>query len=301
MPTPLTFHFQYLDRLLSAKKRKNPLGIRLHNGWYARKANDELWQVGRYSTWGQGPPQTNSNGQTYTPWTRLPKDQWTFCPYYTVERDRIIWNPDGVQYGRLRTYSQSRKNCAVPSSIYSLSPSYGGRVETISVQGQGPVILEHTNDGIPTRFYTAYLPVKKVWDKEKYLELRRKRVKAERILRSMCKMGAFETEKAKWTRTDDAITHDYQALLQQLVDDKNPSAKTMELLARMVQGRIQQMTRYHYNYNLHKSEEIIPTPDQAFAALRDDLRKHSYKLEKVYTYEPFDDGRHEHRFENPVP
>jgi hypothetical protein len=297
MPTPLTFHFQYLDQLRANQKRKNPLGIRLSNGWYAVKKSDELWQVGRYNPWGQE-PHTNSNGQTYKTWVRLPKDQWTFQPYYDVERGRIIWNPDGVQYNRLRTYSQSRKNYAVPCSIYSLSPSYSGRVETIKVQGQGPVVMEHTDDGIPTRFYTANLPVKKVWDKEKYLELRRKRVKAERILRSMCKMGAFETEKAQWVKVD-AITENYQDLLQQLVDDKNPSGKTMEMLARMVQARIQQMTRYHYNYTLHKSEEIVPTPDQAFAALRDDLRKHSYKLEKVYTYEPFDDGRHEHRFENP--
>jgi hypothetical protein len=296
MPQPLTFHFQYLDQALATQKRKNPLGIRLNNGWYARKVRDGLWQVGRYTTWGQE-PQTSSTGQAYNTWVRLPKDQWTFNPYYTVERGRIIWNPDGVQYNRLRTYSQSRKSCAVPSSIYSLSPSYGGRVETVSVQGQGPVVLEHTDDGIPTRFYTANLPVKKVWDKEKYLELRRKRVKAERILRSMCKMGAFETEKVEH-RNAEHLTDNYQELLQQLVEDKNPNGKTMETLARMVQGRIQQMTRYHYNYNLHKSEEITPTPDQAFAALRNDLRKHSYKLEKVYTYEPFDDGRHEHRFEN---
>ena len=287
MTSPLAYHYGFFEAQSQIKRRKNPLGLSLGNQWYARKSDafPWHWQIGIYSNkW--APAKIVDGRYTYP---KNPKELWVFHPFYTCTPSSIEWDPNRAQNKRLRAWSTSQRAKAIPSPIYKI---FDHRNPTVSVQGEGSLVLEHDAQGYPIRISTTRLPLKKVWDKEKYLELRRKRVKAERILRGMCRMGVFEHETSIRGSFDSTL---YQQLLEQVVNDENPDSATMEALACSVQGRMKELTHIRSTYIAGTGwtrTEIHPTVDEAFASLRDELRERSYKDTKTYTYEPFDDGRH---------
>lgn len=275
MTQPLNLHHQKLEQLAASKKRKNIRGLPIGAGWYAKRNDQGHWIVGYYSN--------QYDGVNYH---KQPFEKWIFQPIYVFAPNVVCWNPAGPQMARLRAWSQRQTERAIPSPKYEFNSKV--------VQGTGMLFIEHDAEGVPHTMSMSGLPEKKVWDKEKYLQLRRQRVKAERILRGICKMGGFDGEAKTHVRLD---PEKYLELLKQVVDEDDPSPNMMKQLAAAVQGRIEDLARYRWIPGVG-SVVVEQTAEKAFASLRDELRESSYKLKKVYTYEPFDDGRHTTRFDS---
>jgi len=284
MLKPLPLHFNLIEEMARRQKRRNHRGLPVGNGWYAKRIDGLTgWQVGRYN----GQHGISPLGR----WEKRPFEEWKFIPCYRITPGCITWNPNNWQMSKMRVYTQSNTNRVVSSPLHTFNFAPGKHI-----QGEGAIVLHHTDEGYPVKAFTANTPLKKIWDKEKYLELRRKRVKAERILRAVCKMGGMDAAVGNNEKLEVAS---YLELLNQLVEeDSTPNEETMARLAGAVQATLRYHTRTNWRYGSsgYTSVLITPTPEEAFQILRDELREASYKLTKTYTYEPFDDGRHITRF-----
>jgi hypothetical protein len=285
MPESLPLHFDLIEKMAQRQKRRNQRGLPVGNGWYAKRNSEHTgWEIGLYE---------NKYGLNLSgAWVSRPFEEWKFVPHYFITPGRISWDPNNCQIPRLRVYTQSNTRRAISSPIHTFCFALDK-----SVQGEGLITLHHTDEGYPTKAFTTNLPLKKIWDKEKYLELRRKRMKAERILRAVCKMGGMDAVSGG---TKNLKVSSYLELLDQLVkDDSTPNEETMAQLADAVRRTIRDRTHTRWvrdpNGN-YTTSLISPTTEEAFQIIRDELREASYKLTKTYTYEPFDDGRHITRF-----
>jgi hypothetical protein len=269
-------HFALLEAQLAARKRKHPWGanvLPLGSSMHARR-HDGYWEIGYF---------TNRKTYERDPVTNKyelkihPREDWKFKPLAWCLSDAVVIpNPWSITY--FGVYTQHRKTGI--DGAKSPKHKWYGHV----VQGEGALRLEHHPDGTVHTMRTEHPALLKTWDKAKYAAQKQVRVKAERVLRAILRMGGLATEKEQLEIRPDADTitpEEYTTLLTQVAEaDGEPTPEAMERLAAAIK-------RYTYAWWGNRDN-----PEKTFNWLRDQWRTASYEPLGIVTWEPTDDDRH---------
>lgn len=269
-------HYAALEAQLAARTRKHPwganvlpLGSRIH----ARR-QEGFWEIGYFA---------NRREYKKDPTTHryravaLPKEQWQFTPMAWCHPDMVVIpTPRAITY--FQVYTQHRKGGIDGSK--SPKHQWGKHI----VQGEGSLLLEHHPDGTVHTMRTERPALAKVWDKAKYAAQKQLRVKAERALRAILRMGGLDTDREQHEIRIDRDTinpQEYTDLLTQVATTEGePSPEAMERLAAAIK-------RYTYSWWGYRDE-----PEKTFNWLRNQWRTASYEPLGIVTWVPTDDDRH---------
>lgn len=243
--------------LLNRKTKLRPQGLALGGYVHARKFAG-YWETGYWSgrrVWEPTPGAGYYAGKYVT----KPEAEWRWTPAHR-------YYPTHVEVGNYR----------LKDLIYRVRNSPKGRGTGVRIQyydadeyvGNGKLRLEYDANSRVTALEFERAVETKVWDKPKYLELRRKRVKAERLLKMAMKLGALNADGA----ADKSLgAEDYLQLIDSMVDsDVDPPPAAIERLARTV---------------ANKSGWYRKDIKEQYALAQRHLREEAYKLKKVYTWE----------------
>jgi hypothetical protein len=245
------YHYQWFED--APKFEDDPTLVKLNSYTWARKTNG-IWRLG----WGRD---RHWNGEKRRP---------IEVNFYGLDffRDKIIMSKPNAGKA-LGIQSQSQNSRMIKSPIYTYGP--------IVVQGEGQLVIDHDPDGTLLTVRTERPALQKIWDKQKYEDLKATRQKAERTLKVMMKMGVLEGDKeapkAYWYGhlAPDFDKINYGRLLDQLANaDGKVKDKELDRLATLI----------------HKADGF-----GGFEYVQRKFREIVYQQKEAYQWLPVEDGR----------
>jgi hypothetical protein len=257
--------YQQLEAYNSHRKRKmQRQGMVVKSYTHARRFDDR-WEVGQWRnryTWNLGQSRTER-----------PFEDWNWYVLYTSYPDRMVI-PEGARPAPISMYKNT-KTSAMGWWASFWSPTLRN---IVTITGNGDLTIEHTPEGQYLRAYFEHPPYKKVWDKAAYLVQKRKRARAEKYIKLAIKLGATQKPEPG----PGISAEDYVHLIESMVSDE--AEPNPESMARLAQSIARHMGWWNRNNPTYERQL------EAFKLLSAHLRDGSYKLLKIYTWEPCESG-----------